>query len=175
MCWVHYAFIFLSSSLFFYFTYCIIPIFILFYSHSFSPKVNNPAAYKYKNTQYHCIPWLAMLYHAENCYIWSEASPYIIYNSSPCLHPEFSRENTLWTAVEDDCTAKMLLALAGVHSWSEYFLKTSAGHPSGPGALPLLSELNFSNRIAGLMAILDRETSSLLSIYLVQACCLLCT
>ena len=52
----------------------------------------------------------------------------------------------------------------GTHSSSAHCLKTSAGHPSGPGDLPDLRETNLSNKIDGVMLILDSETSSLLSI-----------
>ena len=49
-------------------------------------------------------------------------------------------------------------------------MKTSyAGHPSGPGALPILREANFSNTIDGSMVILDNEMSSLLSMLKVGA------
>jgi len=41
-------------------------------------------------------------------------------------------------------------------------MKISAGHPSGPGALPVLRETNFSNTMDGFIVILDNETSPLL-------------
>ena len=80
----------------------------------------------------------------------------------------------MWPIFQSFCSTLLSIDLfkrieSAKHKRLAHCLKTSAGHPSGPGALPVLREISLSYTIDGSMVILDNETLSLFSMLQIGA------